>query len=88
MKLLNQQKELIIAALDTKEKSLISKVIQNPRIWNSESLTFEPKQNILDFSAAANFHVTLSCEWTDIVYNFVSEIWPCYLRLLKSTFIF
>ena len=58
---LNQKMELIIADLDSKEKSLISKLNQNPKIWNSKSLDFNLKtENNTDVSSAIGLNVTLT----------------------------
>ena len=58
---LNQQKDLMIADLESKEKSLIDKVNQNPKIWNSKSLQFKLKaKNNRDCSSEISLDVTLT----------------------------
>ena len=58
---LNQKRDLIIADLDTKKKSLIDKVNQNPKIWNSKSLEFNLKtENSRDFSSTVGLDVKLT----------------------------
>ena len=60
VKQIDQQKNLIFADLDSKEKSLTSKLNQNPKIWNCESLNFNLKTNYQDFSSAVSLDVTLT----------------------------
>ena len=57
---LAQQKNSIIADIDSQEQSLFSKVNQNPRIWNSASMNFEQKTNIPDLSSVVSLDVTLT----------------------------
>ena len=58
---LNQKRDLIIADLESKKESLISKLNQNPKIWNSKSLEFNLKtKNRTDFSSAIRLDVTLT----------------------------
>ena len=58
---LNQKRDSIIADLESKEKSLIDKVNQNPKIWNSESLQFNLKSaKSRDFESAISLDVTLT----------------------------
>ena len=58
---LNQKRDLIIADLESKEKSLIDKVNQNPKIWNSKSVHFNLKTEInQDFSSSISLDVTLT----------------------------
>ena len=58
---LNQKRDLIIADLESKEQSLISKLIQNPKIWNSKSLEFNLKTgNNTNFSSAIALDVKLT----------------------------
>ena len=56
---INNKKESIIADLDSKEKSLISEVNKNPRIWNNKSLSINLKSDP-DFSSAVSLDVTLT----------------------------
>ena len=60
VKQLNAQNNLIIADLDSKEKSLISKVNQNPTIWNNGSLKFNFKADMPDFSSAVRLDVAIT----------------------------
>ena len=58
---LNQKRDLIIADLESKEQSLISKLIQNPKIWNSKSLEFNLKtDNKTNFLSAIKLDVKLT----------------------------
>lgn len=57
---LNQQKNLIFARLDAKERSLIAKVNRNPKIWKSDSLDFKLERKIQNFWSAVSFDVTLT----------------------------
>ena len=58
---LNRKKDLIIADLESKKESLMSKLNQNPKIWNSKSLYFNLKtENNTDFSSAIGLDVTLT----------------------------
>ena len=57
---LNQRKDLIIAEMDSKKESLISKVNQDPRIWNSASLNVDLKTSDPDFSTFVSLDITLT----------------------------
>ena len=57
---LNNQRESIIADLDSKEKSLISEVNKNPRIWNSKSLSINLKTSNQDFLSAVSLEATIT----------------------------
>ena len=58
---LNQKRDLIIADLESKEKSLIAKVNQNPKIWNSKSVQFSLKTaKKRDLSSEISLDVTLT----------------------------
>ena len=58
---LNRKRDLIIADLESKEKSLIDNMNQNPKIWNSKSVNFNLQtENTRDFSSQINLDVTLT----------------------------
>ena len=58
---LNHKKNLIITDINSKEESLIAKLKQNPKNWNTKSLKFNLRtDDVRDFSSAVNFHVTFS----------------------------
>ena len=57
---LNNKRESILADLDSKEKTLISEVNKNPRMWNSKSLSINLKTDKPDFSSAVSLDVTLT----------------------------
>ena len=57
---------MIIADIDSKEKSLISKVNQDPRTWNSASLNVDLKTNSPDVSTAVRLAITLTKVTSDV----------------------
>ena len=58
---LNQKADLIDADLDSKEKLYISKMKENPKIWDTESLHFNLNTNYnQDFSTAVGLEVTIT----------------------------
>ena len=56
---LSVKQNLIIADLDSKEKSLIAKLNQNPKIWNNESLHFIMETPKAPDSVAVNLDVRI-----------------------------
>ena len=81
---LNQKRDLIIADLESKEKSLIEKVNQNPKIWNSQSVHFNMKtENNRDFSSEINLDVTI----TQVYFQTKVTNYQNYIKILFSNWI-
>ena len=69
---LTHKKNLIIADLDSKEKSIIEKMNQNPKIWNSKSLQFDLKTSNNRNVSSISLDVTItkvSLQMTKITKN-------------------
>ena len=81
---LNQKRDLIIVDLESKEKSLIDKVNQNPKSWNSKSIHFNLNtEKTRDFSSAISLDVTL----TQVCFQTKVTNYQNYIKIVLSNWI-
>ena len=86
---LNEKRDSIFADLDSKEESLISKVNQNPRIWNSQSLKTNLKTNKPDLSSAVSLDASISevCFRIDVNLGLLGYFQKCLKLFLVSSIV-